>query len=54
MKEEWRSAITTSGGQSVMITGPTLMPGLSADNLIIHHLVSRILLKLVLVTCESS
>ena len=33
--------MTTSGGQSVMTTGPTLMPELSADNLDIHHLVSQ-------------
>ena len=45
MKEEWRSAMTTSGGQSVMTSGQTLMPELSADNLIIHHLVSKILLN---------
>ena len=37
MKEEWRSAITTSGAQSVMITGPTLMPELSAGNLDTQH-----------------
>ena len=37
MKEEWRSAMTTSGGQSVMIYGLSLMPGSSAGNLDIHH-----------------
>ena len=41
MKEEWRSAMTTSGGQSVMIPGPTLMPVLSAGNLDTHQLVSN-------------
>ena len=40
MKEEWRSAMTTSGGQSVMIPGPTLMPELSAGNLDTQHLVN--------------
>ena len=40
MKEEWRSAITTSGEQSVMISGPTLMPELSADNLDTQYLVN--------------
>ena len=41
MKEEWRSAMTTSGGQSVVIPGPLVMLGLSAGNLNIHHLVSK-------------
>ena len=40
MKEEWRSAMTTSGGQSVMISGPTLMQELSAGNLDTRHLVN--------------
>ena len=40
MKEEWRSAMTTSGGQSVMIYGPTLMPELSAGNLDTQYLVN--------------
>ena len=37
---EWRSATTTSGEQSVMTHGPTLMPELSAGNLDTHQLVS--------------
>ena len=41
MKEEWRSAMTTSGGQSVMIPGLLLMPELSADNLDTHPLVGN-------------
>ena len=41
MKEEWRSAITTSGEQSVMIPGLLLMPELSADNLDTHPLVGN-------------
>ena len=39
---EWRSAMTTSGGQSVMISGPLLMPELSVGNLGIHMLVSKV------------
>ena len=33
--------MTTSGGQSVMTTGPTLMPGLFAVSLDIQQLVSE-------------
>ena len=33
--------MTTSGGQSVVIPGPTLKPELSADNLDTHQLVSN-------------
>ena len=40
MREEWRSAMTASGGQCVMTTGPTLMPELSAGNLDTRHLVN--------------
>ena len=42
IKEEWRSAMTTSGEQSVMTSGPTLMPELSAGNLNTHQLVSTL------------
>ena len=41
MKEEWRSAITTSGGQSVVVPGLLVMLGLSASNFNIRHLVSK-------------
>ena len=34
--------MTTSGGQSVMVPGPTLMPKLSAGNLDTCHLVSNL------------
>ena len=40
MREEWRSAMTTSGGQCVMTSGLTLMPELSAGNLDTRHLVN--------------
>ena len=39
-KEEWRFAMTTSGGQSVITLGLLLMPELSAGNLDTHQLVS--------------
>jgi len=45
MKEEWRSAMTTSGGQSVMIPGLLLMRELSADNLDTHPLVGNRIAK---------
>ena len=41
MKEEWRSAMTTSGGQSVVVPGLSVMLGLSAGNSSIHRLVSK-------------
>lgn len=40
IKEEWKSVITISGGQSVTLPGPVLMPELSASNLDTHQLVS--------------
>ena len=39
---EWRSAIVTSGAQSVMTCGPLLMPELSVGNLDIQMLVSEV------------
>ena len=39
-KEEWKSVMTISGGQSVIAPGPSAMPELSAGNLDSHQLVS--------------
>ena len=41
MREEWRSATTTSGGQSVMIAGVPLMLEWPADSLDSLHMVSK-------------
>ena len=43
-QDEWRSAITMCGGQSVMIDGMSMMLEWPADNLDYHPHVSRSIL----------